>query len=187
MKKYSFLSLPIALLICQACINNNNRKTDSKSDTLKESTVLLNESSVDGDAAFFLKQAAAGGIMEVEAAKVALKKTKNKQVTDFARMMLTDHSNINKTVKQLASDKKIILPEELDPEHKAHIDKLNSLSESNFDKEYIDMMVEDHRKDIKMFEDYYKSLRDKDILNLIQQTLPILKKHAEAVERIKRG
>lgn len=178
MKKHNFLTLSVALLIGQACINNNS-KTETKSDTLKESTILLNESNIDGDEAFFLKQVAISGLKEVEAAKVALRKTKNKKITDFSKMIITDHTKIDKKVKQLALDNKIILPDELNPQQKVHLSKLNNISNNFFDQTYLDMMNKDHYEDIKMFEDNFKTLRDKDILNFIKQTLPTLKKHAE--------
>lgn len=94
-------------------------------------------------------------------------------------MIITDHTKIDKKVKQLALDKKIILPDELNPQQKVHLSKLNNISNNFFDQTYLDMMNKDHYEDIKMFEDNFKTLRDKDILNFIKQTLPTLKKHAE--------
>jgi len=187
MKKHNFIALLIAALMVQACQNSKSGANDnqSESDTLKESTVLMNESSLEGDAAFFAKKAAAGGLMEVEAGKVAMEKSKNASVTSLAEMIVSDHTKANEELKGLASEKKIVLPTELDSNQKSHLDKLKSLSGNEFDQTYLNMMSEDHRKDIQMFEDASKNLRDKDVRNFASKTLPVLKKHAEAVDRIK--
>ncbi|HEV2174855.1 MAG TPA: DUF4142 domain-containing protein, partial [Nitrospira sp.] len=41
--------------------------------------------------------------IDIDYAKLALSKTKNKQVRDFAQQMITDHSSVQKSVNELAA------------------------------------------------------------------------------------
>ena len=64
---------------------------------------------------------------------------------------------------------------------KAHAttDKLSKLSGADFDREYMDMMVKDHTKDVKEFEDASTKAKDADIKAWAAKTLPTLREHLQ--------
>ena len=68
--------------------------------------------------------------------------------------------------------------------HKSTLDDLNKLSGAEFDKEYVDAMVEDHEDDVAAFEDQSKNATDPDVKAFAAKTLPTLKKHLEAIKGI---
>ena len=47
-------------------------------------------------------------------------------------------------------------------------------------------MVDDHKKDVKAFEDASKNLKDSDLKAFAVKTLPTLKMHLETIEKIKK-
>ena len=62
---------------------------------------------------------------------------------------------------------------------------ISKLSEKkDFDKEYIDTMVDDHKKDIKEFEKMSSDVQDGDIRTFITNTLPVLRKHLDSCTAI---
>ena len=71
----------------------------------------------------------------------------------------------------------MILPNDLDANHKALRDKLSKLSGSEFDKAYMREMVSDHEKDVAAFKKESTSAKDADLKNWAAKTLPTLEDH----------
>ena len=132
----------------------------------------------------FLKDAANGGMAEVELGKVASTKAANAEVKKFAQMMVADHSKANEELKALAAKKAIELPKEVDSSHKSTMDSLSRKTGADFDKAYVDDMVDDHEKDVSAFEDKAKNAKDADVKAFAEKTLPTLRKHLDAIKAI---
>jgi putative membrane protein len=125
----------------------------------------------------FMEKAARGGMMEVEAGKVAQQKAQNEQVKAFGARMVQDHGKANEELKSVASSKGVTLPADMGKEHQAHIDKLQRLQGPQFDREYMSHMVKDHKKDVSEFEKTAKSAKDGEVKGFAAKTLPTLKEH----------
>jgi putative membrane protein len=132
----------------------------------------------------FLTEAASGGLAEVELGKMASSKAQNAEVKKFAQMMVTDHSKANDELKSLASKKSITLPSAPTGEHQSKIQKLEGMSGADFDKAYVDDMLEDHEKDVAEFEKQSQSNPDADVKEFASKTLPTLRKHLESIKAI---
>ena len=132
----------------------------------------------------FMKEAAMGGMAEVELGKMASTKATNAEVKKFAQMMVTDHSKANDELKALASKKGIALPAEVDSTHKSAMERLTKATGADFDKDYVEHMVDDHEKDVSAFENKAKNATDPDIKAFAEKTLPTLRKHLEAIKAI---
>jgi putative membrane protein len=65
----------------------------------------------------FLNDAALGGMTEVEAGQLALRKAQQSDVKAFAERMVKDHSKANEELKQIAAAKGVTLPRQLDRKH----------------------------------------------------------------------
>jgi len=146
------------------------------------SSANANANASGGDS--FLTEAASGGMTEVELGKIASSKAQNADVKKFAAMMVTDHSKANDDLKALAVKKNITVPATPIAKHQAVIQKLQGLSGAEFDKAYVDDMLEDHEKDVAEFEKQSQSNPDADIKAFAAKTLPTLKKHLEAVKAL---
>src|SRR5262249_12470081 len=105
-------------------------------------------SSADSD---FVKEAAQGGLMEVQLGKLAQEKASDQKVKEFGKRMEQDHGKADADLQKIASDKGIQLSTDLDKKHKSKVDKLTKLSGANFDRQYMQDMVSDHKDDIKKF------------------------------------
>jgi putative membrane protein len=148
---------------------------DKKSD-------ITHQSGVDSDESAFMNKAAVGGMMEVDAGKMALKST-NPKVKAFAQQMITDHSKANADLKALAVNKKVILPSVYPAEEKAHMDMMKKMTGADFDKHYIDMMVTDHDKTIALFKSGASS-SDKEVKDFANKTIPVITGHFEKAKAI---
>ena len=187
MKRIFHLLLIGSALSFAACNSNGDQasKTSDNGQPGKidsSSTGATNHNDVDNSDASFLSEAAYGGMKEVEGGKIAQQKGTAKEIKDLGSMMVTDHSAMNEKVKALAAKKNIQLPTAV---AKDDLDKLNSKSGADFDKDYANDMVDDHEKDIKKFEDEANNGKDPDIKALANEALPKLRHHLEMAKAAK--
>jgi putative membrane protein len=203
MKRTTVAFIAIASLAFGACNSNNNAKyTDrtTTSDTIrtasdsnasnskisttdtamKTNTTTTANTSPDE----FVKMAASGGMMEVQAGKLAEQKAKNPRVKNFGKMMVTDHSKANAELKSVCNSKKMAIPTEMMAEHKQHVDELKNKTGADFDNAYMEMMLKDHQEDVQAFKDASQGMTDNDIKAFAGKTLPTLQKHLDSARAI---
>jgi putative membrane protein len=132
----------------------------------------------------FIKDAASGGMMEVELGKMAQQQAANQAVKDFAKQMQTDHQAANDELTALAQKNNLQLPPQMERMHKSKVEKLSKLSGAKFDKTYMQAMVADHKKDIAKFKKASKTAKDPDLKGFVDKTLPTLEHHLEMARQI---
>lgn len=125
----------------------------------------------------FVQKAAIGGLAEVQLGQLAQTKATSADVKQFARMMVTDHTAANNELTQIATAKAISLPTDLDAEHKAVRDRLNTLSGAEFDREYMAAMVKDHNDAVTTFQTEANGGSDPELKAFAAKTLPKLQEH----------
>jgi putative membrane protein len=76
------------------------------------------------------------------------------------------------------------MPMAPDPKQQKMIQDLSQKSGSDFDKAYINYMVDDHKEDVKTFTDQSKKIQDPDLKAFAIKTLPVLQKHLDAINAI---
>jgi putative membrane protein len=134
----------------------------------------------------FIEKAAAGGMFEVEAGKLAQNKGASDGVKSFGGMLEKDHAAANEELKALAGEKGVTLPAALPKNMQAHLDKLGKAKD--FDKEFIkDVGLHDHKKDISEFEKASKKAKDPDVKAFAAKTLPTLQKHHQEAESLQKA
>jgi putative membrane protein len=134
----------------------------------------------------FIEKAAAGGMLEVQAGKMAESKAQNAEVKSFGSMLVTDHSAANDELKALAQKKGVTLPTELPKKEQKKVDKMAKAKD--FDKTFIhEQGVEDHKHDVKDFEKASKDAKDPDVKAFAAKTLPTLQKHLQRAEELEKS
>lgn len=188
MKNYLKNLLPVCLLIgLQSCGNADrngrdeaaNEIVDSLSDTTQRAKAMNADVDMNGDAKVFTLSAATGGMMEVEVAGLALKKSKNKTVKDFATRMLKDHGLANTELKGIAETKGLQLAQTLPAEMAGHLAKLDGLEDRAFDVQYMRMMINDHEKTVQLFTEGSR-LADPELRAFAVKTLPLIQQHYQS-------
>jgi putative membrane protein len=132
--------------------------------------------------AAFAREAAIGGMAEVELGNLAKEKAASNDVKQFGDRMVTDHSKANDELKQWAQQKSVTLPAKLDAKHQALRDKLSKLSGDAFDKAYMREMVSDHQHDVAAFRRESTSGKDSDLKAWAGKTLPTLQEHMKLAQ-----
>jgi len=119
-------------------------------------------SSFSDDDKKFLKDSAQDNLAEIKVAQLAVKTSKNPQVTEFAQKMITDHHALLAGAKPVAMKAGVTPPTSPSLFADAEYAKLKVLSGDTFDKSYIKSMVSDHHDDL----DKVKAEHDSTKMNL---------------------
>ncbi|HTL45363.1 MAG TPA: DUF4142 domain-containing protein [Vicinamibacterales bacterium] len=130
----------------------------------------------------FVREAAIGGMAEVDLGNLAKEKASSADVKSFGDRMVTDHGKANDELKQWAEQNKVTLPTEIDAKHKAMHDRLSKLSGDAFDKAYMKDMVADHKADVAKFRTESKSAHNADLKAWAGKTLPTLEDHLKLAQ-----
>jgi putative membrane protein len=130
----------------------------------------------------FMTEVADGGMAEVRMGELGQQKGQSGDVKQFAQRLVADHSKANDELKQLASKKGVTWPTQVSDKHQKTLDKLTSTS--NFDKQFKEIAIKDHKKDIKEFEKAEKKCEDADLRSWITKTLPTLQEHLRMAEQL---
>lgn len=132
----------------------------------------------------FFQKAALSGMTEIAAAKIAIAKSSDPEVKNFAQKMIKDHGKADAELMALATKKGITLPAALDKEHQARLDDLNKESGKDFDDEYSDMMSSAHEDAVDLFTETAKDSKDVDVKMFATETLPTLKVHKTMADQL---
>ncbi|TPM90584.1 DUF4142 domain-containing protein [Mesorhizobium sp. B2-1-3A] len=134
----------------------------------------------------FVDKAAVGGKFEVDSSQIALSKTQDQSVKDFAQMMIRDHGAANSKLETVAGEQKLKVPPALDAQHQGDLDKLKS-AQAPIDPAYVDMQRKAHADAVKLFESYASSGDNAALKTFAQQTVGTLKTHQQMIEKIAAG
>jgi putative membrane protein len=133
----------------------------------------------------FVMDAASSGLMEVEAGNLAQQNARNQRVKDFAAMMVRDHQQANQELRTIVASRAMI-PDTMSKAHRDQVEKFRNAG-NNFDKQYMNMMVQAHNQDISKFERAASSLTDQQLRSWAEKTLPVLKMHRDSAQAISRA
>lgn len=117
---------------------------------------------------------------EIEAGKIAQKNGQSKEVRDYGKMLVKDHTAADKKVASLAKKEGVSLAAT-----EAGVDQMKDMTAgSTFDEKFARDMVADHKKDIVEVTDARDNTTDPELKKLLSDMVPTLQKHEEAAQKI---
>lgn len=169
------------LLISCGDADNDGVDNDDTAATTKNEAENTNDSALAGRAAEkdaqFVVDVVASNYGEVKLAQLAQQKAASKELKDVAKMLETDHNAVLTDLRSMADKKGITIPTE---ENAASKDKLKELTDekaSEFDKEWCETLMDNHKNSISKFENAANDLTDPDLKAFASTVLPKLRTH----------
>jgi putative membrane protein len=126
----------------------------------------------------FLEQAAEGSNAEIQTGKLVRTNAQRPEVKALGERMVADHTAINKALVAIAARHRIVLPTSLG-EHQASYDRVVDLRWDRFDREFIQVMVEDHDMAAQLFKGEASGGADPELKAFAAQTLPLIVAHLD--------
>jgi len=123
-----------------------------------------------------------GDSLEVEQAQLAMTRTQNAAVKDFANMLVTDHKAHLDNLRKLAG-KKDIGREANSADSSAAMaaatfGQLQSMgADAGFDKAFVDAQIQTHTREIAALKTLRLAAKDDDLQKDIDATIPVLDRH----------
>lgn len=130
----------------------------------------------------FFKNITIGNMTEIESSKVALEKSQDPSLKNFAQKMIDDHSEAGSKVAALAAQKQVVLPTKLDDDHQKMIDNLSGKTGTDFNKAYIDLQQAAHKEAISVANNEVDNGSDPDVRALASKLQPKLNMHLRMAE-----
>jgi putative membrane protein len=188
MKKRSIaFALPFLLLAC----NNEGKDSVEKADSANEAKMDSNSTTsqtlqTDEASSSFLVKAADGGLTEVRMGELGQQKATNTSVKNFATMMINDHTGANDQVKSLAAQRNVTLPDAPAADNQKNVEDLAKKTGKDFDKAFMDAMINDHEKTVDLFKSASSKSNDADVKAFADNTLPKLQMHLDSAKAIRK-
>jgi putative membrane protein len=131
--------------------------------------------------------------IDIDQAKLALQKTKNPQVKEFANQMISDHTSLEKSVNDLA--KKLNVTPEDSPTSKQlkqqaveEKTKLKSLSGKAFDQEYVSHEVAFHQAVIDSASKVLiPNAKNPELKSALEGAAPLLQGHLQHAQQLQQS
>lgn len=132
----------------------------------------------------------AANSVDIDAGKFAMGKSTNKEVKEFAKRMVTDHTGVNKQATALVTKLKVT-PEDSDTSKAlkdggtANIAKLKELKGAEFDKAYVDNEVTYHQAVLDAIDKtLIPNAKNAELKDLLEKVRPAIDAHLQHAKHI---
>lgn len=169
--KVTLLALGGLLAAASFCACNNNDNSDTNNITNSTDSM-------------FVMKAGMGNTAEIQAAQLALTKTADTAIVNFANMMIADHTAAQASLKNLAAKYGLTAPDSVDAAHAQMKMDLSMLNGRTFDSAYIQGQITDHQATIQLFQTESSNGNNGDLKNFSDTTLPKLQMHLDRADSI---
>lgn len=124
-------------------------------------------------------------VAEIKLAQLALQKSQDQNVRNYAQKLITDHAAANQTLMPIAASHGIQPSPTLSPAAQTMYDKLSTLDGIAFDTIYIDAMIREHDVAIKALDTQQTAGQNQQLNVWVQNARPVMLQHDEIAQHIR--
>ena len=135
----------------------------------------------------FIMDAANDSMAEIELGKVAQQNAASDEVKKFAQRMVDDHTTASKELEPIATKLGVTPPTAPQGKHARMVKELAKKTGERFDRDYVNDMVKDHRKAVKLFEKQSQKGESEELRQFAAKQLPILQEHLKMARSLPGG
>lgn len=128
---------------------------------------------------------------EIQESQIALQRSTNESVRQFAQRMVTDHQYLNQQLGWVMSEERIgsemiPLSQQVQDESRNAQQTLQGLSGADFDRAYIDRQIQLHEWAISMIDDtLLPSATNSDLRSVLETTRATMSEHLQQARQIR--
>jgi len=197
--RIAMLAAAVSLAALAACSSQSNNQAGDANVMMANDSLMANDMATDADAmnaadngaaalptdaGTFINTAAASDLYETESSKLALDQSKDKDVRDFAQMMITDHAKTTQGLKDAAAKANMAVPPPaLSTDQQQMIDTLKPLSGADFDTAYLQQLA-GHQQALALMQNYADSGDTPALQEAARTVIPIVQKHLARLQEL---
>ena len=120
----------------------------------------------------------------IKFAQLASQKAESAALKRFSKTLESDHKQAQSKLETIAKKHNVSLPASLDPKCEEEISKLQGLTGSEFDKEFIKGAVEGHAMALAHLEQASTTAKDPDVAQYTKDTQARVKHHQQQAREV---
>jgi putative membrane protein len=163
--------------------NSDRTSTAAAATTTGDTTSVASTGKLSWTDRRFVTKAADEGQDEVTLAQLAAQRATNSEVRSFAQKLADDHTTVNAELMTIASQKNVKVDKDGDKDRAYK--RLSKKTGSDFDQEFVEHMIDEHEKDIKMFEKAAKDAKDSDVRSFASKHVDHLRQHLQQAQSLR--
>ncbi|HEX3235942.1 MAG TPA: DUF4142 domain-containing protein [Gemmatimonadales bacterium] len=132
----------------------------------------------------FVREAIAGNLLEVRLGRAAMQRASSPAVKQFGQQMFRDHTTMGNQWSALISRNRLPVKVALDPAQEQQASRLERLSGADFDRNYMNSMIQDHQQDAQAFQSQGLSARSADVRQLASSDLATIQQHLSMAQQV---
>jgi putative membrane protein len=125
----------------------------------------------------FIRHAGSSNLMEIRLGQVAQSRASNSAVKQFGQRMIDDHTRLQNQLTAVVSSAGVSFVPGMDASHQQLASRIERLSGAEFDRTYMQAMIQGHQDDVNQFQTQSQSARSTQVRNLASGSLPLLQQH----------
>ena len=178
--------LTLALFVSAALLASPTVLAQSKDKDSKDASAKTEQKKggLAGQDRKFFTEMAQANMAEVQTGKLAQQKAGSDDVKKFAQHMVEDHGKMLQEQQSMAKSKSVQLPKQPKKEHQSALKKLEGMSGGEFDRAYMEQMVKDHERTLKMLQDASKNAKDPELKQAAEKATPDVQKHLDMAKQL---
>lgn len=130
----------------------------------------------------FVNQAASGGLFEVQSSELALQKSQDANVQEFAKQMITDHTANNQELIATAQAEGPTVPTQISSPQAELMQTIQGAEGDAFDTAYVQAQTTAHETAVTLYQTYAQGGDNQALVAYAQKSLPALQQHLEHVQ-----
>lgn len=167
--KRTLIAVGAALLATTACTTSNDATVDP---------ATLGPMSTPTTAMPYVMMAGSGDLFEIESSRLALERSNNDAVRQFAQMLITHHTQLTNATMAAAREAGLNPPPpSLLPHHAEMLDRLRAAPSADFDRMYREEQITAHQEALNLHRTYAESGDEAPLRTSASSAVPIIQQH----------
>jgi putative membrane protein len=139
------------------------------------------------DAQGFAQKVASANQFEIEASQLALQKSQNDAVRQFAQRMIKDHTELAGKLRTALEKAKMPEPPlKFSGDEQSMLARLRGAEDAKFMWLFINYQVQAHKGAVKLLRRYAKRGKNADLKQFATEALPVIQQHLQLAQDLKR-
>ena len=136
----------------------------------------------------FVATASSSNHFEIITSDLAVRKTHNDAVRQFANDMVSAHKGLGKDMRAAVLNSMVdtaFIKDQLDASQRAQLNRLNASSGRTFDKQYVDIQKSAHSDAVRLFRGYAAHGQSPALRQFAADSLPVIEHHEQMAYNLK--
>jgi putative membrane protein len=174
--RISFASIYLLSLVSLTAMLPVSAQSSTPTNTAPRQTQTAALNAVDRQ---FAATAAQSDLAEIQTSQLALKRSQNPQVLKYAREMIQMHTDSSNKLKPIATQLNVVLPKSLRAEDRSLVNRLQTLSGTQFDRVYINGQTQGHAKTQAAYQQELQQGQNAQLKAFASEILPVVTMHLQ--------